>query len=181
MSRAICDKFLWDAVRCQKSTEVQELGCRGIGFFDLSKRERPSGCDRVGLVGRQHPALGEHRFAMVLIDLEIDNKTTLGFVDICTCLIKSEWETIKSNCYIGCFVLFFIRSLLALCTVQQELRSFPQAHILHFDGRCINRSSRLGTCREQNAPLAMLREKIADKRDIIGIIKNQQPWLLALL
>ena len=39
----------------------------------------------------------------------------------------------------------------------------------------------MGTCGQQNAPIASLGKIVAHQSNIIGVIKDQQPTLLALL
>src|SRR6202043_2707320 len=59
ISRAIPEQFLWNAIRRQKRTELKEFGRRRVGLLYLLKREQPGGSDRVGIVGRRRPTLGE--------------------------------------------------------------------------------------------------------------------------
>src|SRR5712691_4196012 len=88
---------------------------------------------------------------------------------------------IESYDNIASLIDLFIRYLLkALCSTKQELRSFDEAHSFHFDGRC-ERTNSIGSCREQNASITSLREIFSDDSNIISVIKDQQPALLALL
>ena len=75
----------------------------------------------------------------------------------------------------------FIGSVLkALRSTKQKLCAFEETHSFDFDGGC-QQTNGMGACGQHNAPVALVRKIVAYQSHIIGVIKDQQPALLALL
>src|SRR5947209_17689804 len=132
-----------------------------ICLFDLLKRERPSCCHRVGIVGRLESALSEQYFAMSLVEVKIVLKATLSFFKIGFRLIKGERKMIECDDDISCLIDLFIGSLLkALCSTKEKMCPFKPAHRFYFQ-RGSQRTDRIGTCGKQNTPVPSLGKTVA--------------------
>src|ERR1700726_4657621 len=47
---ALRDEFFWNSVGMQKGTEAQQFGSSRVDLFDLLKRERPGGGNRLRMI-----------------------------------------------------------------------------------------------------------------------------------
>lgn len=74
------------------------------------KREHPGSGDRVGVVGRRLPMLGEQSLAMGPVEVEILLKAALGFFNIGPCLIEGQRKMIERHDNIAGLIDLFIES-----------------------------------------------------------------------
>src|SRR5207245_4757128 len=128
--------------------------------------------DRVAVARRLKAAPCEEFFAVGLIEPQVIREATLRFFDIRTRLVEREREMIEGHDNIAGLVHLLIRGLiLELRPAEKELRPLDEAHRLHFNGHP-NRGDSTCAGREQNAAEAALREELAHKGKITGIIKE---------